>query len=667
LSVPFPLSAVVGQEDLKLALLLHAVDPRLGGVLIRGEKGSGKSTAGRGLAALLPPLSAVPGCPFACAPPECPHGKGTEARPAPFVELPVGATEDRVVGALDLEGALLEGRRRLQPGLLAAAHRGVLYVDEVNLLPDHLVDLLIDAAASGVNRVERDGLAVEHASRFVLVGSMNPEEGELRPQLLDRFGLAVEVRAPRDPAVRAEVVRRRLAYDAGPAAFAAAYAAEEQAWAEAIATAGGRLAEGVTVPDAVLALASGLCAELDAEGLRADLVLARGAAALAALDGREEATGDDVVRLAPLALAHRRRRGPLDAPGLDPGELEEAIQRLEQEAGQAGDGTPGSDEPASPGDGRPGSDGPASPGGAGPGSTAPGPGRAPGRPPATAVPGVRLAFQSDRPSGALGRRGRGPADRGGVVAARPADGPVSDMAMVATVQVAAARRALDQDGDGHGEGRGRGLVEPADLRQAVREARTSNLVVLCVDASGSMGAHARMEAAKGAVLSLLVDSYQRRDRVAVVTFAGEEARVALRPTGSVEVAQARLAELPTGGRTPLAAGLRSALEVARSALRVDPARRPILVVVTDGRATSGGPEPGAAALAAATDIARAGFEALVVDAEDADIRLGLARRLAEAMGAGYVALPDLAGDSLARAVATVTAGTVAGPDGSAKL
>ena len=648
----YPLSAVVGQDDLKLALLLHAVDPRLGGVLIRGEKGSGKSTAARGLAALLPPLSAVPGCPFACAPPACPHGEGAETRPAPFVELPVGATEDRVVGSLDLEDALLQGRRRLQPGLLATAHRGVLYVDEVNLLPDHLVDVLIDAAASGVNRVERDGLAVEHPSRFVLAGSMNPEEGELRPQLLDRFGMAVEVHAPRDPAVRAEVVRRRLAYDADPAAFAAGYAAEEEAQAEAIVAAGRRLAEGVTVPDPVLALASGLCAELHAEGLRADLVLARGAAALAALDGRKEATGDDVIRLAPLALAHRRRRGPLDAPGLDPGELDDALQRL----AQAPDEEEGRDDEDSGGD----EDHEPGPSGGGAGRN---------RPPVPSAPGVRLALEASRPSGALGRRARGPAARGGVVAARPADGPVTDVAVVATVQVAAARRALDRDRDRNGDPdrRSPGLVEADDLRQAVREARTANLVVLCVDASGSMGAEDRMEAAKGAVLSLLVDAYQRRDRVALVTFAGEEARVVLRPTGSVEVARARLAELPTGGRTPLAAGLRTALDVARSAVRVDPARRPILVVVTDGRATAGGPEPGTAARAAAADIARAGFQALVVDAEDADVRLGLARSLAETMGARYVALPELAGDALARVVTAVAADTVAGPDGSAKL
>ena len=615
---PFPLSAVVGQDDLKLALLLHAVDPKLGGVLIRGEKGSGKSTAARALATLMPGPA------------------GGSGAPAPFVELPIGATEDRVVGTLDLEGALLEGRSRLRPGLLAAADGGVLYVDEVNLLADHLVDVLIDAAAFGVNRIERDGLTAEHPCRFVLIGSMNPEEGELRPQLLDRFGLAVEVRAPRDPELRTEVVRRRLAYDADPGGFAGRYAADEDGLRRAIAEAA-QILGGVVVPDEVLALTSRLCAELDAEGLRADLVLARGAAALAALDGRKEAAADDVARLAPLALAHRRRRGPLDAPGLSPEELEEALERAQAEP--PGDPSAPTSSPEMAEDGVTGE-------GSGAGGAQQGP-----RPPA---PGVTLALKTQRPSGVLGRRNRGPAQRGGLVAARPSSEGVTDLAVAATVQAAAARRAV-QAATGPAA-----VVERADLRQAVREARTANLVVLCVDASGSMGAATRMEAAKGAAVSLLLDAYQRRDRVALVTFAGEEARVALRPTGSVEVARARLTDLPTGGRTPLGPGLRAALDVARSARHRDPHRRPVIVVVTDGRATSAGPpsaagDPIGAARAAAAEIAAAGIEALVVDAEDGDVRLGLARELAEAMGAHYTALPDLAPDTLARAVEAVVA------------
>jgi magnesium chelatase subunit D len=450
---------------------------------------------------------------------------------------------------------------------------------------------------------------------------MNPEEGELRPQLLDRFGLAVEVRAPTDPALRAEVVRRRLASDADPAAFAARYKVQEQELAAALVAGTAALA-GVILPDEVVAFAAHLCAELGAEGLRADLVLARGARALAAFEGRKVATADDVTRLAALALAHRRRRGPLDVPGLDPAELDRALEHV---------GGPPGDRPAGPdGDG------------AGAGFDPPPPAGS-RTPPASPASGVPVALHVSRPSGTLGRRARGQAPRGGVVAGRAPDAgvPVTDVALGATVATAAARRAFEP---------GAPALERGDLRQAVRESRTAHLVILAVDASGSMGTQRRMAAAKGAALSLLVDAYQRRDRVALVTFAGEEATVALRPTGSVEVARARLGELPTGGRTPLAAGLRAALEVARTAVRTDPGRRPVLVLVTDGRATAPLPDPGGAALAAAEQVARAGVETLVVDAEDGDIRLGLARNLADAMGASYVALPELAAETLARVV-----------------
>ena len=253
----YPFAALVGQESLKTALLLNAVDPRIGGVLISGEKGTAKSTAARALAALLPDQRVVAGCPFRCDPgspnPACTHCGGQVEHPAtdvqvPFVDLPLGATEDRVLGSLDFERALREGRRAFQPGLLAAAHRGVLYVDEVNLLPDHLVDILLDVAASGVNVVERESVEVVHPSRFLLVGTMNPEEGELRPQLLDRFGLMIEVSGPRDPAIRAEVVRRRIAFEADSVTFAGRWEAEQSALRAQIATARDGLA-GVTLDD----------------------------------------------------------------------------------------------------------------------------------------------------------------------------------------------------------------------------------------------------------------------------------------------------------------------------------------------------------------------------------------------------------------------------------
>ena len=345
----YPFAAIVGMPDLKLALLLNAVSPAIGGVLVRGEKGTAKSTVVRGLGELLPPVRVVRGCRFSCDPaapdPDCPDGPHPpgapeHARPATLAELPVGATEDRLVGSLDIERALSEGVTAYEPGVLAAAHRGLLYVDEVNLLHDHLVDLLLDAAALGVSYVEREGVSVRHAARFLLVGTMNPEEGELRPQLLDRFGLTVEVAASRDPDERAEVVRRRLAYEADPGGFAARFAADSRRAAADVAAARARLPH-VVLPDAALRQICAVCGRFGVDGMRADLVTARAAIALAAWHGRGEVTVDDIRQAARLALPHRRRRDPFDAPGLDEQELEDALS-------QPPPGPPGSPDPPEP-------------------------------------------------------------------------------------------------------------------------------------------------------------------------------------------------------------------------------------------------------------------------------------------------------------------------------
>ena len=316
--VVFPFSAIVGQADMKLALLLAAVDRTLGGVMVFGDRGSGKTTAVRGLAALLPALPVIAGCRFNCEPDSpspacdgvCRH-EGPGQTPAPVVDLPLGATEDRVVGALDLEKALTLGEKAFEPGLLARANRGFLYIDEVNLLEDHLVDLLLDVAQSGENVVEREGLSVRHPARFVLVGSGNPEEGELRPQLLDRFGLSVEVRTPSTLAERIEVVKRRDAFDRDPTGFAKAWKARDAAVRKKVAAAQAML-DAVTVPDAVLETGSRLCMAVGADGLRGELTLLRASRALAAFEGRDTVSEADLRRIAPMALRHRLRRGPLD-------------------------------------------------------------------------------------------------------------------------------------------------------------------------------------------------------------------------------------------------------------------------------------------------------------------------------------------------------------------
>lgn len=328
MALTYPFSAIVGQDEMKLAILATAIDPRIGGVLVLGDRGTGKSTAVRALAALLPPMRAVAGCRYGCDPagptdacPDCAalrKAPGAEPRsvrvPVPVVDLPLGATEDRVVGALDLERALAQGVKAFEPGLLARANRGYLYVDEVNLLEDHLVDLLIDVAASGENVVEREGLSVRHPARFVLVGSGNPEEGELRPQLLDRFGLSVEVRTPQELDTRVEVVRRRDAFERDPEGFVARWKKEDERIRRRIVAGRGRL-DAVEVPDAARERAARLCTALGTDGLRGDLTLIRAARALAALQG-DARVGDAHLRsMAAPALRHRLRRNPLDDAG----------------------------------------------------------------------------------------------------------------------------------------------------------------------------------------------------------------------------------------------------------------------------------------------------------------------------------------------------------------
>ncbi|MFF7445247.1 MULTISPECIES: putative cobaltochelatase [unclassified Streptomyces] len=660
MSTPFPFTAVVGQDDLRLALLLNAVSPAVGGVLVRGEKGTAKSTAVRALSALLPEVPVVAGCRFSCDPaapdpacPDGPHETGNGvARPARMVELPVGASEDRLVGALDIERALAEGVKAFEPGLLADAHRGILYVDEVNLLHDHLVDLLLDAAAMGASYVEREGVSVRHASKFLLVGTMNPEEGELRPQLLDRFGLTVEVAASREPDQRVEVVRRRLAYDDDPAGFAARWADEEAAVRQRIVAAR-ELLPSVRLGDGALRQIAATCAAFEVDGMRADIVMARTATALAAWAGRTEVLAEDVRQAALLALPHRRRRNPFDAPGLDEDKLDETLEEFSGDG--EGDEDPDPDGPGGGGGGQPspesgpqggdegarpeeGEGGEPQPAGAGAGEQSAVRAAEPFRTKVLSVPGLG--------DGAAGRRSRARTEQGRTTGARRPQGALTKLHLAATVQAAAPhQRARGRSGPGL-------VVRRDDLRQATREGREGNLVLFVVDASGSMAARQRMSAVKGAVLSLLLDAYQRRDKVGLVTFRGAAAEVALPPTSSVDAAAARLETLPTGGRTPLAAGLLRAHEVLRVERLRDPARRALVVVVTDGRAT-GGPEPVALAGRAARLFAADGVACVVVDCESGPVRLGLAGQLAGELGGTAVTLDELRADSIAGLVKDV--------------
>jgi magnesium chelatase subunit D len=646
-----------------LALILTTVSPEVGGVLVRGEKGTAKTTMVRALAHVLPSIAVVEGCRFSCDPldldPACPDGPHdhpvVQSRLARLIELPVGASEDRVIGSLDLRQALGVGEVVYEPGLLAAAHRGILYVDEVNLLHDHLVDLLLDAAAMGRSTVERDGVSVAHAARLILIGTMNPEEGELRPQLLDRFGLTVEIAAPRDPQLRAEVVRRRMAFDRDPASFVAEYAVQEEELRGRLATARALL-PSIRLGDRELATIARVCGAFEVDGMRADIVTARAAAAHAAWHGRRQITKPDIRAAARLALPHRRRRNPFDAPGLDEALLDQLLEEEPDPEPEPPNGSsPEGPSTGSGPNGGSGRNGDAQPNGHREMRPEPVEGRASAQVNISSASSERIVSAGDTYRtrlftaagigvGEVGRRSRALTSTGRTVGAVPADRDTGRLHLTATIRAAAPHQAE----------RGRPPAEQLrlatpDLHLAVTEGRESNLVLLVVDASGSMAARRRMEAVKAATLSLLLDAYQRRDKVGLITFRGAEATLALPPTSSIDTAARRLEDLPSGGRTPLAEGLLCAAETLRRERIRDPRRRPLLVLVTDGRATHG-PDAVGRARQVADQLRRAAVASLVIDCESGRMSLGLAQTLSVHLGAQYVTVDEVGDDQLVRAV-----------------
>ncbi len=634
----YPLTAIVGQDDLIEALLVCAVNPVVGGVLVRGERGTAKSTAVRALAPML----------------------GGDAHAVPLVELPLGATLDRLVGTLDLRAAI-GGEHRVEPGMLARANGGVLYVDEVNLLGDHLVDALLDAAASGVVTVERDGVSVAQEARFLLVGTMNPEEGDLRPQLLDRFGLGVEIAGPRDPKARAGIVARRMAYDADPRGFAAEWAGAEAALATRIAEARTRL-EGVRLPERELLRISTVCASLDLDGVRGDLVCAHTARAIAALDGDDEVTAEHVSRAAHLALRHRMRRDPLAPP--PEGGREPAIDDALDEASQ---GNPPQDEPESPADETdPSAEGPEtdaetptpepadepsqndqSPGQNSKPQAEPewqpsselsppprprendqSPVERPRRVTPVATPtriaesalhlhrGPRSKSAGHRDPNLVVPGGRAPGGRLAVVDSRPAR---DDEAVAVLPTILAALR-----GD-------------ARPQAAITGGGRGALLCLIVDTSGSMAAQKRLSRVKGVLEAALRRAYARRDLVAVVGFSGDGAQTIVAPGTPIEFAAKAVHALPAGGRTPLAAGIAHAAGLLEDAARGQHAGRArISVLLTDGRAD----DRAGLARAALARVMAASDRTVIVDLEDGRARLGLAADLARATGADLTRLVD---------------------------
>ncbi len=677
----FPFTAIVGQTAMKRALILNAINTRIGGVLIRGKKGTAKSTAVRSLAALLPEVEVVRGCPYSCHPdnpqPLCPwcesHADDTQAviRQVRIVDLPVGATEDRLVGSLDIEQAIRSGSRSFEPGLIATTHRGILYVDEVNLLNDHLVDVLLDAAAMGRNYVEREGISVSHAAEFILVGTMNPEEGDLRPQLLDRFGLAVEVDSAFTPEERRDVVRRRIAYESDPYGFMDRWHDSEAEERERILRSR-QLLERVNVSDDILELITDICAEYQVDGLRADIVMYKTAGTIAAYEGRDHVLPEDVREAAEMALLHRQRRQPFQQPNLVTEQLDSMIDEFQnrpqdreprdQDQSQSEEQDDG--DPDSPEQDEQPPDPPDSTGDSGAQDQY----FEVGNPFSVRSLQVKPPDNRARPSG--GRRARtvSGTPSGRYVGAAVPQEKASDLALDATLRAAAphqVQRRAEVDNLTDVADAPIFLVEPWDVREKVRETKTGSLILFVVDGSGSMGAQRRMVAVKGAILSLLLDAYQRRDRVGLIAFRGTGAQVLLPPTSSVDLAHAMLQEMPTGGRTPLSRGLLLAMEVIEAEKLKDRNVLPLLVVLSDGRAnvamgsdqapsgvgtSTGVGLPLAEARAMAAAIREQKISAVVIDTETEFLRLGLASTIADEMGAPCLKLEELHADGLADAV-----------------
>ena len=587
----FPFSAVVGQDELKLALMLAAVDPSIGGVLISGERGTAKSTAARGLAALLPTTA--------------------EGKAAPFVELPLGATEDRVVGSLDISRLLQDGSTHLRSGLLAQANGGVLYVDEVNLLPDHLVDLLLDAAAGGWVTVERDGVSAGESARFVLVGTMNPEEGELRPQFLDRFGLGVQVRGPRVRELRMEAIRQRLTFDDYPSRVLEAAGPAEHSLREGIVVSRARLS-GLPISDAHLSAVAAISEEHNLDGIRGDLAIIKAARALAAWETASQISDDHIRRASVLALMHRARPKKT---------LVKSRSGGSDRNGPPTDAVPAADSP--PKERHDSSSAPLTKSSETPAL----------RPAPAPADGVSMRLVTDRVGERPGRRGTESLAAQRVVGAVPYLG-TGTLALAPTIVAAATRGARVGE---HGV-----ALAAADLKQHERRGPGVCHILFLVDASGSMATHRRLEAAKGAAMGLLTSSYQRRDEVALMVFRGEGTDLILPFTHHVRSIEKALADVPTGGRTPLARALTDAAALLRSR---DPA---LLVLLTDGRAnvSADGGDPWEEALAGCHHLKQACAGALIVDCESGPVTLGRARAMAQLLGAECVSLDALDAASL---------------------
>ena len=664
-----PFTSIVGQDDMKFALILNAINPRIGGVLIRGDKGTAKSTAVRALADLLENILVVEDCPFNCDPqnPEemcdlCFEKSGTGQikeikRKTPVVDLPLGATEDRVVGSLNVERAIKEGIKALEPGILAACNRGILYIDEVNLLDDHVADVLLDSAAMGVNIVEREGVSVAHPSRFILVGTMNPEEGEIRPQLLDRFGLQVSVVGIDDVDQRMQIAKMAEGFDADPERFVMEHQAEQLDLKKKIAEAR-KILSSVSLNDDLLRTIASTCIDLGVKTHRAEIVISRTAKTIAAFDERTEVNLEDVKKAMELALAHRMRSRPFEPPTLNKEKLDKSMsqaqaehqhrhqnqtQHKKQEPQKKNEQQNKQEsQPQEPNEQQDGSQ-------------------------TQAAKPQEMVFEVGSPIDVRqinmprkrdkiarrkvgGRRMNTLAlrNRGRYLRQRMLQ-EGKDIAIDATIRAAAPYQKVR-----FGPNAIRVLSE--DIREKERVGKTSAVVLFVVDASGSMGAMQRMESAKGAVLSLLMDSYQKRDKIGMVAFKGKDAELIMPPCSSVDLALSRLKELPTGGKTPLSTGLSRGLQILQGEMRKDEETKLMMVLISDGRANVGmGGKIKEELMQISERTRELGVHTIVIDTEVVensfmDMRLGYCQQIAETTGGKYYPISGLSPETLYRIV-----------------
>jgi len=656
----YPFSAIVGQERMKKALILNAVNPNLGGVLIRGEKGTGKSTAARALADLLPEIEVVSDCPFNCNPHNpsemCLRCREMARRGNAFsilkrktrvVDLPLGATEDRVVGTIDVEEAIKKGEKVFQPGLLAEVHRGMLYVDEVNLLDDHLVDVLLDTAAMGINYVEREGISFWHPSKFILIGTMNPEEGELRPQLLDRFGLCTEIHGLKEIEEREEVVRRTLEFEKNPEEFRKKWENEQKQLAQLIINAEKILPE-VNYSQDILRLITQIALEMGVDGHRADIFMLKTAKTISAFQGRKEVIEEDVKEAAELVLPHRMRKKPFQEPKMEEKKIEEIIKKHEnknkahtpqstnnnsepgeKEKGNSHNTEGNEDVKFESGD-------------------------------TFQVKNITFSTSLNR-EGNSGRRTKAKTNSpsssmpsGKYVGSKIPEGKdkltLSGIALDATIRASAPYQRKRARGKNISNAV---VINSEDLRQKIREKKMGNTILFLVDSSGSMGVNRRMIEVKGAILSLLEDAYKKRDKVGLVAFKGEKAEIILPPTRSLERAKKELEELPVGGKTPLSQGLWESLKAFKKEMQKNKRIKPLLVLISDGRANVSmgkNSSPFKEAKNVAEEIKKAEIKSLVLDTETGFIKLGNLKEIARSLGAQYFLLEEIKAQTIVEAV-----------------